>query len=213
MKESFHIFDRYYRRYDEWYTRNRVILENEGRCIASLIPKNTLILDVGVGTGVFAKYIEGEIIGIDPASNPLRIAWKRGVQPVKALGEFTPFRSRIFDVALMTVTLCFLENPGKVLEEVKRVLKPRGYHINCIIPRDSPWGRHYIEKAREGKSPFYRYAHFYTVEELSRLLEEHGFKPVEKLGTLSSTPWEPPRLEPPSKELRGRSFICVKAIA
>lgn len=120
---SFRIFDELYLRYDEWYKRNRVIFECELKALKMLKPSGRG-LDLGVGTGVFAREI-GTEFGIDPALNPLKLAKNRGVEAIQAMGEHLPFRDRCFDYVLITLSLCFFEDPISILREARREMYKR----------------------------------------------------------------------------------------
>lgn len=48
------IFDRYYKRYDAWYGRNRYTYLSELRAIRKFLPRKGKGLEIGVGTGRFA---------------------------------------------------------------------------------------------------------------------------------------------------------------
>jgi ubiquinone/menaquinone biosynthesis C-methylase UbiE len=206
---SYRIFEQFSEYYDSWYSRHPEVLESEIRAIKAL-NLNGLGLDVGVGTGIFAKEVKVQI-GIDASSQMLKIAVKRGIQVIRALAEFLPFRDKIFDYVLMTVTLCFLDNPETILKEIYRVLKPNGILATCIIVRDSSWGQLYVEKAKKGHR-FYRYAHFYSLPELEELLEKHDFKIVDYKSTLTYPPSSIPVVEDPRNDPHQGSFLCIKAI-
>jgi len=206
---SSYVFDKYAWRYDSWYVRNREVFECELRAVKAL-GLSGVGLDVGVGTGIFSVEI-GVKVGVDPAVGMLRIAKDRGVNVVRAVGENLPFRSEIFSYVIMIVTLCFLDEPKASLNEIWRVLKKHGFLAACIVPKDSSWGEFYIEKAKQGHI-FYRHAHFYTVEEIERMLEECMFRVTEFKATLSYDPHDKPRVEDPTDEVGGKGFVCVKAI-
>jgi len=206
---SYRVFEQFSEYYDSWYSQHPEVLESEIRAIKAL-DLNGLGLDVGVGTGIFAKEAKVQI-GIDASNRMLRIAVKRGIQVIRALAEFLPFPDKIFDYVLMTVTLCFLDDPETVLKEIYRVLKPNGVLATCIIVRDSPWGQLYVEKAEKGHR-FYRYAHFYSLSELEKLLGKHGFKILDYKSTLTYPPSSIPVVEDPRSDPHQGSFLCVKAV-
>jgi len=56
------------------------------------------------------------------------------------------FTDEEFDFVLIVVTLCFVDDPEKVIEEAKRVLKKGGRIIVGIIDRNSKIGKSYQEK-------------------------------------------------------------------
>ncbi len=139
------------------------------------------LLEIGVGTGRFAQAL-GVPYGVDPAWGALQLARRRGVRVVQARGEALPFRDRLFGGVLIVVTLCFAD-PLPLVQEAKRVLKRDGGLIVGAVLGDRPWGqwylqkkRWYLQKKREGHL-FYRYATFYTFEEVVGLLAAGGFAP------------------------------------
>ncbi len=208
---SYIIFDKYYMRYDEWYHVRENIRVSENLCVRILAPFNH-ILDIGVGTAALLEGIKGVITGIDPAEKPLLIASRRGVLTINSFGEELPFIDESFDTILLIVTICFLEDPLKVLREAHRVLRRNGYLITCFIPRESIWAKHYIFLKNSGRSVFYKYARFYSIDELHQLLYEAGFYVKEYCSTLFYDPLKPPVIEYPVKSLDpDAGFICVKA--
>ena len=141
----------------------------------------------------------------------LKLAYKRGIEVVRAVGEQLPFREGSFDFVLMTLTLCFLDKPEKAIAEARRVLHRHGEFAVCIIPRNSRWGEEYQRRAKEGH-PIYSHAHFYTISEVEEMLERCSFKVVKVRATLSYPPHDRPRFEEPSRKPDGRGFVCLKAI-
>jgi len=205
------VFDEYWSVYDEWYVRNYTLWVSECLCLKSLGTAG-LVLDIGVGTGIFRKCVQGYVVGVDPALKPLALASERGVTPVSALGEHLPFRSGVFDWAVIIVTICFLSDPLKVLQEVNRVLRSGGYVATCFVPKESEWGKYYIMKAWRGESLFYKYAKFYSVREVLKLLFSAGFSFREFTSTLCGDPRTPPTVELPKRNSRSCGFVCVKAV-
>ena len=203
------IFDTYADRYDSWYSRNRIIAENEVHLLKSIGIEHPCI-EVGVGTGFFAKSI-GIDIGLEPSLSMALKAWKRGVDVVIGFGELIPIKSNSMSMVFMIVTLCFLEKPIDVVKECIRILKRGGRLVSCIIPRDSSWGKYYQELGEKGH-PLYSIAKLYTVDEMNMLFEGLGLNRVRALGTLSFKPWEEPRYEDPIEWNRDRDlgFVCVE---
>lgn len=109
----------------------------------------------------------------------------------------------------MVSTLCFLDEPHIALKEIRSVLKTRGSAVICDVVKDSPWEKSYEEKGREGHR-FYSHAKLYTVLEMQLMLEEAGFKVTGMTGTLSFNPVEKNRLEEPSSNIEGKSFVCLR---
>lgn len=200
------VFDEEYKRYDAWYRRNRTLFLNEVKCIENLLEKvsrgssyrNWRFLEVGVGTGAFASLL-GVGIGLDPATNPLRVALSRGVEAVRGLGEFIPFRENAFRLTLIVVTLCFADRPQKLLEQAYRVTSADGVLVTCIVPKNSLLGINYLRKSVHRRS-FYKYANFYSIKETIRMIVKAGFAPTHACKTLRSGREAILRLSPPSTE-------------
>ena len=109
-----------------WFTkwRNRFILSLKGK-----------ILEVGIGTGKNIKYYnkEAEVVGIDFSEKMLQIAkeklvksGKRNIILKQMDAEHLKFKDNSFDYVVTTCVFCSVPNPIKGLEEIRRVLKPKG---------------------------------------------------------------------------------------
>jgi ubiquinone/menaquinone biosynthesis C-methylase UbiE len=206
---SVRMFDEHAREYDSWYLQHSSIFESEARAIEALRPTG-LGLEVGVGTGVFARRL-GVGVGVDPSPGMLQLAKSRGVQVVRAVAEHLPFRGQAFDFVLLAGTLCFVKEPNVTVRESRKVLNDNGTLIVCEVPRDSPWGKLMEEKGRAGHR-FYRHAKLYTTKEVRHVLQNAGFNVIDAIATLASGPEEPERLEEPSDNTEGRSYICLLAV-
>ncbi|MCE4624655.1 MAG: class I SAM-dependent methyltransferase [Desulfurococcales archaeon] len=207
---SHRVFDRLYERYDEWYRRHPIDAWNELLAVREALHGSPgPCLEVGVGTGWFASKAGCEY-GVDPSMGMLRIARARGVEVVLGRGESLPFRDDSFGTVLMVVTLCFVQDPARVLEESARVVRRGGRVVPCIVPRESPWGRHYEKLASRGH-PFYSLARFLTVGELVSLLEDAGLRVERMVATLSYGPEEEPRAEEPRSYSGWEGFVCIVA--
>jgi SAM-dependent methyltransferase len=203
------IFDEHPSEYDSWYVEHAAIFESEAKAIQALCPMG-LGLEIGVGTGVFAKRL-GVAVGIDPSLGMLQLAKARGIQVLRAVGEHLPFRRGVFEYVLFAGTLCFLAEPGATILETAATLKDDGSLIVCEIPLDSPWGKFVQERAREGHR-FYRFAKLYETLEVRRTIENLGFKVIDAKASLGFRPEEHERIEEPSSNIAGRGFVCVRAV-
>ncbi len=211
-QETSWLFNEYYDRYDKWYLRNWNIRLSEHHCLRRLVGDH-LVLDIGVGTGALAAGLKGLLVGVDPASKPLMIASRRGILAINAYGDSLPFKDNSFDYVIMTVTLCFLPEPLPVLREVSRVLKPGGFHVNCFVPRNTNWGRHYLFLKHSGKSLFYKYAQFYTLREVLEMLSSVRLRYVDACSTLLYEPLKPPVVEYPAMGIiPSAGFVCVRSV-
>ncbi len=207
-------FDSLALKYDLWYEKpfGRSAFELEVKCLKELAGEFGSALEVGVGTGRFAEAL-GVEFGLDPSYEMLKLARDRGIKCVQGAGENLPFRNEVFDLVLIVVSICFVDNPAEVLEECRRVLKRGGTLLLGLIVRESRWADFYIKKAREGH-PIYRHATFYSLRDIEVLLESKGFRIERMLSTLLE---EPQDEEPVSKGdiLEGfeplAGFTCIKA--
>lgn len=99
------------------------------------------VLEIGIGTGLNLEYYDPckikRIIGLDPGLEMHRLARKRieksamAVELVGLSAERIPFAAASFDTVVVTYSLCTIPHPLAALEEMRRVLKPRGKLIFC----------------------------------------------------------------------------------
>ena len=110
------------------------------------------VLEIGSGLGSFNTFCQQKGIdcyGIEPDWVMLQISLellsdaKLNRNIVSGIGEDLPFVDNTFDLVVSFQVLEHTRNPGKVLKESLRVLKPGGY-IYFIIPNyNSFWEGHY----------------------------------------------------------------------
>jgi len=201
------IFDKYYKKYDAWYEKNKFAYLSEIGALKKVVPNKGEGLEIGVGTGRFASRL-GIKYGADPSENMLIIAKKRGIDVHHAQGERLPFDSLVFDYVAIIITLCFVKDPIKVLIEAKRVLKNRGKVIVGIIDKDSFLGRFYQRE----KSLFYKQAHFFGVKEVTDLLKMSGFAGIAYYQTIYKFPDEMTSVEKPRKGFGRGGFVVISGI-
>jgi len=171
MKKS-KLFDKYYIEYDNWFLEHSKIYKTEIKTIKKILPPFKKGLEIGVGTGRFAKPL-GINLGIEPSKKMAEIAKKRGIKVVEGYAEKLPFEDNLFDLVLMVTTICFVSDIDKSLKEANRVLKKGGHIIIAFIDKNSKLGQFY-EKNRK-KSRFYKEATFYNKDEIIDLMKTHGF--------------------------------------
>ncbi|HIQ49164.1 MAG TPA: class I SAM-dependent methyltransferase [Aquifex aeolicus] len=164
-------FDRYFNKYDSWYEKpfGKSAYDLEVKCLKSLMEDFSTSLEIGVGTGRFA-HVLGIQYGIDTSINMLKIAKERGVKVALAKGENLPFKDEIFDSVFIIVTICFVDNPQRVINEAYRVLRDNGNLYLGLILKESKWAKFYQEKASQGH-PLYRHATFYSFFDIKKFVK------------------------------------------
>jgi len=133
------------------------------------------ILDVGCGEGFIvnclAKKLNRKIVGLDVSIAGFSKAHNRCkkfevcdlVECIRGdAHNMEMFQDGEFDAITIIYTLHHMNNPEIVLEEVKRILKPRG---RIIIVE-------YIIRKRKSK------CHKFVKEEVNKMLENAGFRDI-----------------------------------
>jgi len=188
---SSEVFDRLSERYDAWFDspQGTRVFAAEVECLERLLPPDRAgWVEVGVGTGRFASALK-IAEGVDPSRSMIRKAAGLGISTREARAENLPYAKHSLDGILLVVTLCFLDEPEKALQECARALKVGGHLLVGLVPAESAWGRFYRTQGRQGH-PFYSAARFYTCEATKRLAAAAGFEYVGGAGTLPMGPGE-----------------------
>jgi len=209
--EAISTFDKNAGDYDRWYRKKsgKLVFESEARAIEALSIRGFGV-EAGIGTGAFSSRLDVPL-GLDPALRMIRMAKMRGIDVIRAVGESLPIKSNCLDYVLFAFTICFLKSLHDSLREAWRVLRFRGNVIVGFISHSSEWGKLCSKKKVEGHR-FYRYANFYTVEEVKKALGRADFKIQKCVGTLSQKPRALIAIEEPSSNVSQLGFVCIKAM-
>ena len=206
------IFDSLASVYDAWFDKEGSLIfaieVKAFRMILAQLPKPWL--EIGVGSGRFAQEL-GIETGIDPSANLLKIAKRRGIRTSQGRGEQSLFDAESFGTVFLIVTLCFLDSPLDVLREVNRILIPGGKLVLGLVLKESPWGQFYRVKKAEGHR-FYKYATFYSFDEVARFIAQTGFIIEKIVSTLVQAPAAVRYAEEPREGyLRDAGFTVIVA--
>lgn len=204
MRRRMNIFNHNYKKYDLWYERNKFAYLSELEAVKKVLPKRGEGLEIGVGTGRFAAPL-GITAGVDPSKNMIKIAKKRGIDVRLGYGERLPFKNNTFDYITIIITICFVKDPRKVLEEARRVLKKNGKIIVGIIDKDGFLGKFYQKK----KSIFYKKAIFFNIREITDLLKGMSFSNFSYYQTLYKFPAEIKSVQKPRKGFGQGGFVVI----
>ena len=209
MEYSTSLFDALAKPYDVWFEKEgKLIFTIEVSAFKEVLPSLPKPwLEVGVGSGRFAQAL-GIETGIDPSAKLLEIAKGRGITVFQARGEEQFFNKKTFGTVFFIVTLCFVDSPLAVLQEAHRILKPEGKIVLGLVLRGSPWGQFYLEKKEEGHR-FYKYATFYSYQEVADLLKHSNFTIEKVISTLFQRPIEVKGTESPQEQFSPEAGFTI----
>ncbi len=105
-----------------------------GRALLGLLPRHWTVADLGCGTGAATALIApfvASVIAVDQSETMLeaaqaRLAGAANVRCVAADLEALPLETSSVDAAVCMLVLHHVENPGAVLAEMRRILRPDG---------------------------------------------------------------------------------------
>ena len=174
-------FDKYLKDYEDWFKEYNYVYESEVEAVRYFIPDGKKGIEIGIGTGRFALPL-GIIEGVEPSFAMRNFALHKGLKVYNGIAEKLPLADASFDFALMVTTICFIDNVAKSFREVRRILKPGGSFIIGLVDKNSQLGKIY-EKMKD-QNKFYRFASFYSFDEVKYLLEENKFKNIKVIQTV-----------------------------
>lgn len=166
------IFESMAQEYDAWFDNHPELFENEVEAIKKLVPPKSIGIEIGTGTGRFAGQLN-ILVGVEPARAMAQIAIARGLTVINARAEDLPFHGHSFDYAVMITTDCFLDDMPKAFAEAHRIIKRDGFFIVAMIDKDGEIGIKYEEE--KVSNPWYKNAHFHSVQEIADQLQLAGF--------------------------------------
>ena len=197
-------FDSYVTEYEQWYKDNPEVYESEILALKEQfqkLPQNLHGIEIGVGTGRFAEPL-GIKEGIEPSKEMARLAIKRGIEIMDGTAERLPYGDMTFDFVLF-VTICFLKDVKRAFRQAHRVLKPNGAVIIGFLDKDRSVAKEYELKRNR--------SHFYSVDHISKLLSQTGFKNIEYNQTLFGDLDTINKVQIPKPGFGEGSFVVAKA--
>lgn len=201
-------FEKYSKKYEDWFERNEFAYKSEIQAIKELLPQGKNGIEIGVGSGRFAIPL-GIKIGVDPSPRMRKIAQQKGIKVIDAVAEDLPFENSQFELVLMVTTICFVDNLNLSFREAYRILKLGGYLIIGFVDKDSPLGKLYRQHKK--KNVFYKIATFYSVKEVIYNLNKVGFKEFNFKQTIFHSLNKIKNVEPVKEGHGEGSFIVIRA--
>jgi len=174
-------FDEHLDAYEEWFKRHFYVYESEVEAVRYFIPYDKKGIEIGIGTGRFAVPLKIRE-GVEPSVRMREHSIKLGLKVYPGTAERLPLESQSYDFALIVTTICFVDDINKSMEEVYRILKPGGSFIIGLVDKDSPLGKTYEEIKEE--NPFYKYATFYSTEEIVESLQRNHLNRIQTIQTV-----------------------------
>jgi len=165
-------FDAYLNDYEDWFNEHKYVYKSELEAVRHFIPQNKKGIEIGIGTGRFALPF-GIKEGVEPSLSMRNFAAQKGLTVYTGTAEELPLKDESYDFALMVTTICFVEDVPKSFNEVYRILKPGGNFVIGLVDKNSPLGEIYEHIKNQNK--FYRYAEFYSANEVKKYLKDANF--------------------------------------
>ena len=202
IKKSYGVMSRFYALAEGIFEKG---LRRKGLHLLSVTPSE-VVLEVGVGTGYSLREIanfvgeEGKAHGIDVTPQMLELTRKRlrkagfmdGVELYEGDARRMPYQNGRFDAVYMASTLELFDTPDipVVLNEVKRILKPRGRLGVASLSREGKEGSLFIRFYEWLHQKVPKYANCRPIY-VERLLEEAGYQitKTEEFVLLKIVPW------------------------
>lgn len=159
------------------------------------------ILDLCTGTGDLAgilkeKYPEAKVVGVDFSPQMLEIARQKhpSIEFLEADCTNLPFEDESFDLCVISFGLRNIEDMGKAIAEIHRVLRPYGLFINIDLGKPDKFFNFFLKpymyiwivlmgKFFHGDETPYKYLaasneDFPSQQDLMKLYKQYWFTPV-----------------------------------
>jgi SAM-dependent methyltransferase len=164
----------------DWYQWRANRLEERLAASPHPVPRGGKVLEIGSGPIGIVNFLEwGERYAIDPLEHfyrtqpPLAALRRPGVSYLDGAGESLPFEADSFGLVIIDNVIDHTYSPGRILEEIRRVLRPDGclfLSVN-VHTRWGAWLHSLLAVLRIDKGHPYTF----TSESLRRLLAAHAF--------------------------------------
>lgn len=199
-------FDAIALEYDQWFDDHKIIFLSELNTVKQFIPTKGIGIEIGVGSGRFAKEI-GIKEGVDPSGPMAEIAKSRGIDVRIDVAESLPYENERFDFAIMVAVDPFVQDIHRVYNEIFRILKSGGKLIVGTLHKDGVVAKKYMAMT---DSEVYKKARFHTIAETKQQLTQSGFSGLETYQSLFEI--QPSKIETPIHGHDKGSFVALEAL-
>ena len=170
---------------DYWAGKDDAFDASRLKLMTRRIPEGSRLLEVGCGPGILGKLLEERkvrVTGLDHSHVALVRARDKGLACVRCAldGRPLPIRDEAFQWAASNSSLEHLFDPGAVLKEIHRVLRPGGVFL-WMVPNVGHWRfRLWLLAGRfpmvENSPTDLLHIRMYTLSEVKRNLSDLGFR-------------------------------------
>ncbi|MGD8780134.1 MAG: class I SAM-dependent methyltransferase [Ignavibacteria bacterium] len=204
-----YVFDEYANKYDQWFLKNKKVLDSEVALLAYFLESPGRALSIGCGSGLFETILKDDYgirieEGIEPAEGMAEIAEKRGMKVKIGTAEESDFGNAEYDTIIFNGTPSYIKNLELAFQKAYSALKPGGKILVLDVPKESSYAMLY-SLAKEvgtwahpyftGIKPIDPYpiefvsnANWRTTREKIDMLKKAGFEDLKFAQTLTRHP-------------------------
>lgn len=145
-------------------------------------PKNSLIYDIGCGSGRNMDYEDYNFIGFDNCESFIKLCQNKGLKVYYSEITDLKVRNNRADAVICIATFHHLssyDNRIKALNELKRIIKPNGQILLSVWAKEQPKKTRvtfdtYGDNIVYWKKKYPRYYYIFKLEEIKLLFHEVG---------------------------------------
>lgn len=135
-------FDEHANAYDSWFLDNQNLLTSELNLVAHFLDKDSTILSVGCGSGLFEMLLAKDHdihikYGVEPSKDMAEIAKKRGLEVAISPAETYDFEPNKFDIIMFNGSVSYISNLELCIKKAFAALKSGGKLILIDVPKES----------------------------------------------------------------------------